>query len=251
MYLSLIFILTLIVPFVVMPKYIREGIISPYRAVVISMLGTTIMAVVVFIFAEISGVGVYEQLYEVTELIAQQAATNPMIAESLNMAGISEAERAEMLMKVYDHGLMRLPSSIIFMAAIVSYIAYIVMSKIIGRKYEVKRMPKFREFTFPHGAGMAIMLMYFISWAMMGADMEVGQPLYANINVLFDLVFSLQGIAVVFMFFHFKKAPQVVSVIVSGIMWLTSFGRMFLVLLGMADLFFGLRIRMGAKDGRF
>ena len=251
MYLSLIFILTLIVPFVVMPKYIREGIISPYKTVVISMLGTTIMAVVVFIFAEISGVGVYEQVYEAVELIAQQAATTPTIIEALNLAGSSEAERVEMFVKIYDHGLMRLPSTIIFMAVIVSYIAYIIMSKIIGRKYDVKRMPKFREFTFPHGAGMAIMLMYFISWAIMGADMPVGQPLYANINVLFDLVFSLQGIAVIFMFFHFKKFPQVISVIISGIMWFTSFGRMFLILLGMVDLFFGLRIRMGAKGRRF
>ena len=169
MYLSLIFILTLIVPFVVMPKYIREGIISPYRIVVISMLGTTIMSVVVFIFAEISGVGVYEQVYEAVELIAQQAATTPTIIEALNLAGSSEAERVEMFVKIYDHGLMRLPSTIIFMAVIVSYIAYIIMSKIIGRKYDVKRMPKFREFTFPHGAGMAIMLMYFISWARYGS----------------------------------------------------------------------------------
>ena len=247
MYLTLIFIFTLIMPFIVMPKYIRAGIISPYKSVVMSMLGTTTLAVVIFIVAEISGVGVYEQLYEVTELVVDQAIKNPMMIEMFDTAGISEADRATALMNAYDFGLMRLPSSIMFMAAIVSYSAYIITSNLIGRKHEVKKMPKFREFSFPHGAGMAIMLMYLISWAIMGAGKEVGQPLYVNINMLFDIVFSIQGIAVVFMFFHFKKAPQVVSVIVSGIMWFTSFGRMFLVLLGLGDLFLGIRGWMAAK----
>ena len=247
MYLTLIFIFTLIMPFIVMPKYIRTGIISPYKAVVLSMLGTTTLAVVIFIVAEISGVGVYEQLYKVTELVVDQAATNPMMIEMFDSAGISEADRATALMNAYDYGLMRLPSSIMFMATIVSYIAYIIVSSIIGRKHDVKRMPKFREFSFPHGAGMAIMLMYLISWLLMGADLEVGVPLYTNINVMFDLLFSIQGIAVVFMFFHFKKVPQAVSVIVSGIMWFTSIGRMFLVLMGMADLFLGVRGWMAAK----
>ena len=247
MYLTLIFIFTLIMPFIVMPKYISTGIISPYKAVVLSMLGTTTLAVVIFIVAEISDVGVYEQLYKVTEMVVDQATTNPMMIEMFDSAGIAEADRATALMNAYDYGLMRLPSSIMFMAAIVSYIAYIIVSSIIGRKNDIKRMPKFREFSFPHGAGMAIMLMYLISWLMMGADLEVGQPLYVNINVIFDLIFSIQGIAVVFMFFHFKKVPQAVSVIVSGIMWLTSIGRMFLVLMGMADLFLGVRGWMAAK----
>lgn len=52
------------------------------------------------------------------------------------------------------------------------------------------------------------------------------------------------------MFFHFKKAPQAVAVVVCIFMWMTSIGKMFLVLMGMADLIIGLRVKMGGNAER-
>lgn len=250
MYLTIIFLLTLIIPFLVMPKHIRLGILPPYRVVLLSMLGVMVTAVVVLMAASLSGTGLYAQLHEVSKLISEEAAKNPMMIESLSAAGIGEEDRVKTLVQIYDTGLMRLPATIIFMGAIVSYIAYIILSRIIGKKHDVKKMPKFREFTFGHGTAMAIMLMYLISWIMLEAELGVGEMMYVNINMLFDLIFAFQGIAVVMMFFHFKKIPQAVAVVVSGFMWITSIGKMFLVLIGMADLFLGLRIRMGGSAGR-
>lgn len=250
MYFSVIFFLILIIPFLIMPRHIKAGIIPPYRIVLLSVLTITATAAVIFMVASFSGEGMYRQLYEVTEVISRQAAENPVIIESVNMAGISEADRIEMLMQSYKTGLMCLPATIMFMGAIVSYIAYIIISRVIGRKHEVKRMPRFREFTFGHGTAMAMMLMYIIAWIMLESEMAVGEMMYVNINLLFDLVFSLQGIAVVMMFFHFKKVPQAAAVAVSGLMWITSIGKMFLMIMGIADLIIGLRIRMCGNVGR-
>ena len=111
-------------------------------------------------------------------------------------------------------------------------------------------MPKFREFTFPHGTAMAVMIMYIIGWIMLESESEMGEMLFANFSALFDIVFVLQGIAVVLMFFHFKKIPQAIAVVVSGFMVITSIGKTFIVLLGMADMFFGLRMRMGSRPSR-
>ncbi|MDO4746098.1 MAG: DUF2232 domain-containing protein [Bacillota bacterium] len=247
MYLTVIFLLTLIIPFLVMPKHIKLGILPPYRVVLLSIIGIGVMAAVIMMMASLGGQGLYAQMHEMVKVVSEAAASNPAIVEALSAGDMSEAEITAMLVQFYDAGLLRLPVTILFLGAIVSYVAYIILSRIIGRKQEVKRMPKFREFTFGHGTAMAMMIMYVVSWLMMNAEAGIGEMMYANINMLFDLVFAFQGIAVVMMFFHFKKIPQALAVIVSIVMWVTSIGKMFLVLMGIADLILGLRIRMGGK----
>lgn len=250
MYLSLIFILTLIIPFIAMPKHIKMNILPPYRVILLSIMGIGVMTALVLMVASFSGQGLYAQLHEVAKLISADAATNPMIIEALGMKEMSEAEISQMLLTMYDKGFLVLPVAVLLMGAIVSYIVYIILSNIMGKKIEVKKMPKFREFTFPHGTAMAVMIMYIIGWIMLESESEMGEMLFANFSALFDIVFVLQGIAVVLMFFHFKKIPQAIAVVVSGFMVITSIGKTFIVLLGMADMFFGLRMRMGSRPSR-
>lgn len=250
MYLTAIFFLTLIIPFLAMPRHIKLGILPPYRVVLLSTIGISAAAAVVFMAAALSGTGLYSQLHEMMKVVSEEVAVNPMIVQSLDASGMSEADIAEFVMQVYDAGLMRLPITIMTMGAVVSYIAYIIISRLMSRKNDVKLMPKFREFTFPHGAAMAVMLMYLIGWMMMEAEVEVGAMLFLNFSALFDLVFVIQAIAVVLMFFHFKKVPQIVAVLICIVMCVTSFGKAIMVLLGMTDLFFGLRMRMGGRAGR-
>lgn len=250
MYLTVIFILTLIIPFLVMPKHIRIGILPPYRVVLLSIMGVCTMAAVILMIASFSGQGVYAQMIDAAKIVSEQAAENPTIVEAFGSKGVSEAEITNFLMTIYSRGFMVVPAGILFMSAVVSYIAYIILSNIMGKNGEVKKMPKFREFTFPHGTAMAVMIMYVIGWIMLDSEAKMGEIMYANFSTIFDIVFVLQGIATVFMFFHFKKVPQVVSVIVCACMCVSSFGKTFMVLLGMADIFFGLRARMGSRPSR-
>ena len=250
MYLSLIFVLTLIIPFVSMPKHIKMNILPPYRVVLLSIVSVGVMAALVLMIASFSGQGLYAQLHEVAKLISTEAATNPTIIDALGMKEMSEADISQMLLMMYDRGFLILPVAVLFMGAVISYIAYIILSNVIGKTREVKKVPKFREFTFPPGTAMAVMIMYIVGWILLESESGMGEMLYANFNALFDIVFVLQGIAVVFMFFHFKKIPQAIAVVVSGFMVITTVGKTFLVLLGMADMFLGLRLRMGNKPSR-
>ena len=250
MYISVIFFLILIIPLLVMPKHMKLGILPPYRVVLLSTIGICVMAVVVLMIASSSGQGVYAQLVESARIVSENAAANPMVQESFGKSGVSEAELANFLFQMYSNGFMMVPASILFMGVLVSYIEYIILSKLIGRNGEVKKMPKFREFTFPHGTAMAVMLMYLVGWVMLDSGSKMGEIMYANFGMIFDLVFVLQGIAVIFMFFHFKKVPQIVSVVVCACMCVSSFGKTFMVLLGMAEIFFGLRARMGSRPSR-
>lgn len=250
MYLSLIFILTLVIPFIAMPKHIKLNILPPYRVILLSIMGVGVMATLVLMVASFSGQGLYAQLHEMAKLISEEAATNPMIIEALGMQELSESDISQMLLTMYDKGFLMLPVAVLLMSAIVSYIAYIILSNVIGKRTEVKKMTKFREFTFPHGTAMAVMIMYIIGWIMLESESGMGEILYANFSALFDIVFVLQGIAVVMMFFHFKRIPQPIAVVVSGFMLITSIGKTFMVLMGMADIFFGLRARMGNRPSK-
>lgn len=250
MYLTVIFFLTLIIPFLVIPGHIKIGALPPYRIVLISTITVSAMAALTFMVAAASGTGVYSQLHDMMKLVSEEAAANPMMQQSLEAAGISGDDSVQFILQIYDAGLMRLPIMIMASGAVVSYIAYIIISRLMKKKNSVKLMPKFREFTFPPGVAMAVMAMYLIGWLMMESEMKTGTMMYLNMSALFDIIFILQAIAVVLMFFHFKRIPQIVAVLVCLVLFVTSFGKTIMVLLGMTDLFFGLRMRMGAKAGK-
>lgn len=247
MYLTVIFILTIVIPFLTVPKHIKIGILPPYRVVLLSMLGVSVTAVIVLMFASFSGQGLYAQLIEAAKIVSEQAASNEVLKEAFGATEVSDSDMAATLLHLYSKGFLVMPAVIMFMGAVVSYIAYIILSNVIGKKSEVKKMPKFREFTFPHGTAMAVMIMYLVGWILLDAEAQMGEMLYANFSMIFDVVFVLQGIATVMMFFHFKKIPQPISVAVCAFMCITSIGKTFMVLLGMADLFIGLRAKMGSK----
>ena len=126
MYLSVIFILTIVIPFLVMPKHIRIGILPPYRVVLLSMMGICTMAAVILMIASFSGQGVYAQLLEAAEIASDQMSSNPALVEAFGAGGISEAEMSKFLMQMYSKSFLLVPSGILFMGAITSYIAYIV-----------------------------------------------------------------------------------------------------------------------------
>lgn len=250
MYLFLIFFLILIIPFIVMPAMILAATASPYKVVLKSMLIISAAAAVIFIVASLAGTGIYSQMQELAKLMSTEAAKNPMVIEALDIAGISEAERADVLVRIYDSAFQVLPVSIMFMGLVVSYIAYLILSRLLKRHKEIKTMPKFREFSFSRGTGTAVMLMYLFTWILTETGIVSDMMLYANINLLFDLVFSLQGVAVVLMFVYLKRLPHALGIVCVIVLWGTSIGKLVLILLGLFDLMMGIRARIRGKNIR-
>lgn len=250
MHILLIFFLTLIIPFLVMPKMILDGRQSPYRIVLNATIVISAMATLVLMAAALSGVGLYAQMQDMVDVMSTEAAKNSAAIGAFDLAGISEEERAGMFQQVYSNALVVFPVSIMFTGAVVSYLVYLVLSRILSKRANVQRMSKFREFSFPHGAGTAVMFMYLTSWILTETGVLADAMFYANINVLFDLVFSLQGIAVVLMFCHLKRVPSAVGIIAVIVLWSTVFGEMMLILLGLFDLMIGIRSRMTGSNIR-
>lgn len=249
MYLLLIYFLILVVPIAVMPGYIRTGRMSPYRTVMQATLIVTVMTVIVFMVASMTGEGIFAQLKELIDDMAKELAKNPMIEDSLNLASVSKADRVEVISAIYKSAFAVMPATIMAMSVVVSYIEYIIISKIMSRRVTtVRRMPKFREFTWPGSALMGIMGMYLLSWLLTKTGVFADSMVYMNIDFLFNFMFSLQGVSVVLMFCHMKRIPKAIGIIAAVILWMTYFGRMALLIIGMIDLIFGIKKRIKGRS---
>ncbi len=249
MYLLLIYFLILVVPIAVMPGYIRTGKMSPYRTVMQATLIVTVMTVIVFMVASMTGEGIFAQLQELIDDMAKDLAKNSMIEDSLNLASVSKADRVEVISAIYKSAFAVMPATIMAMSAVVSYIEYIIISKIMSRRVAtVRRMPKFREFTWPSSALMGIMGMYLLSWLLTKTGVFADSMVYMNIDFLFNFMFSLQGVSVVLMFCHMKRIPKAIGIIAAVILWMTYFGRMALLIVGMIDLVFGIKKRIQGRS---
>lgn len=249
MYLLLIYFLILVVPIAVMPGYIRTGRMSPYRTVMQATLIVTVMTVIVFMVASMTGKGVFAQLQELIDDMAKELANNPMVEDSLKLTSVSEADRIEFISGLYKSAFAVMPATIMAMSAVVSYIEYIIISRIMSRRVAtVRKMPKFREFTWPGSALMGIMGMYLLSWLLTQTGVFADSMVYMNIDFLFNFMFSLQGVAVVLMFCHMKRIPKAIGIIAAVVLWMTYFGRMALLIIGMLDLVFGIKKRIKGRS---
>lgn len=64
MYLLLIFLIILVIPFAVVPRHIKINILPPYRIVLYSTLTVASLAALIFMIAAFSGEGLYSQLLQ-------------------------------------------------------------------------------------------------------------------------------------------------------------------------------------------
>lgn len=247
MYLLLIYFLILVVPVAVMPRYIKSGSASPYRIVLYGTIGTAAAIVIVFMAASMSGQGIFAQISGMIETMAAELAKNPMVAETLGMASASQAERTKMLTQLYDNVFAVMPACLMILGLVVSYVEYIIISRIMTRRFQVKRMPKFREFSWPGSAFMGVMGMYLISWVLTATGVFADNMVYMNMDMLFNFVFSIQGVSVVLMFCHMKRVPKAAGVVIAVVMWMIYVGRMALLIIGMFDLILGLKRRIKGR----
>lgn len=250
MYLLLIYLLIPIVPLIIMPRYIKTGSMSPYRTVMQAVLFTTASAAVVFMAASIGGPGLFAQLQEMSETLSKELASNPMIIDAFKQMSADQDSISSIIEEIYSQAFAVVPATVMAMSAVAAYIEYIIMSKIMGRRRAVKKMPAFREFSFPHSAFMGIMAMYFITWILTQTGVFSDNMMYANINFLFDFVFSIQGISLVLMFCHAKKIPKALGAAAAVVLWVTFLGKTVLVMMGMFDLIFNFKARLLSSTGR-
>lgn len=240
MYLSFIFLAALALPVPVLIKSMGKRL-SPYRAVLEGIIAGAIGAIFIMVLASATGNGIFDTIQESINYIAQTLAKDPTITDLLG-TDTTEAERAEFFTQVYGQAADLVPSTICMFTAIAAYIEYIILSKFVkpGGAYPIP-MSKFREFDLPKNIIIGWISIFLLSWIFTKTGVAVSGLLYTNVNTLFSFVFCLQGMSVLFMYCHKKKAPRAIAIIIIIFFILSGYGKIALLILGLADV--ALRIK--------
>ncbi len=188
-------------------------------------------------------------------LFASAAATGHSVAESMELP---EAQ-AEVLGDVYRYAIATLPATLFVMAIIVTYFEYIIIAKILNgsaaRKAgagaddgfsalaPIPQMPKISRFTLPPSALTGCLVVILLSWGLSGTDTFNGLALNGNVNIVFEFIFCIQGISVLFFLGESKRVSKPVIAVTSVILLGLSLGQTLLFLLGIFDLIFGVKDR--------
>ena len=192
----MILFITVVAPFLVMPRYITKGGRNPYDVVLISVITICAAAAVIFMGASMVGDGVLSQLHGSVEEISKAAAQDPTVIKALKLESHDMAERVKLLTAVSDEALKLIPACIMILSCLTSYIAYLILSKSLSRRGEVNRMPRFREFDMPNTAVFVLVAIYMIVWLATMSRIGREQRRILFMDLLFDFVMYLQGASV-------------------------------------------------------
>jgi len=247
MYVFFIFLIVLIVPPPVMIRSAMKGA-TPYRAVLDGVIAVAVGTVFIFILAAASGQPVGEELKIGLYAAAEILVDNQSVTSALGIADLPYDQRLAVFNTVYDYAVNIFPASIIIWAMPVAYFEYLILAKLINRKQpKFQKLPAFREFGLPRNALIGFIIIFILSWLVMAIGIVPNDTIYENVNLLFEFVFAIQGAAVLFFFCYTRRIPKVVAIIVTILLFNINAGQMVLFLLGITDLAFGLKGRMGRK----
>lgn len=249
MYLLIIFFLILIIPFLVMPKYIT-GHKPPYEAVIMSDIIICAVAALTFMIQGMTGEGMFTQLHNAVQDVVGIVANDSSVIKLLGIEELGSSERTELVGRLYDEAFKLIPVVVLMFGAIMSYIAYIIVSRSLSKRSAVVLMPRFREFMLPGGAIFVVIGFYMLVWLLTVSGTFESNSYYLNIDLLFDFIFFVQGMSVVFMLFYLKRIPKGFALVVCLILWYIYIGRTILVVIGMFDVIFGLKGKMIINNGK-
>lgn len=243
MYLTLAFAAALLLPVPTIINRIMKRV-PPYRAVLEGALAGAAGVLLVMILAAVSGESILSQIQGDISYIAQTLAADPNIKSALG-AGMTQEELANSLSMIYEQAAQLVPSTMGIFALAGAYVEYIILSRIIKPEGEAAiRMTPFRNFDLPRNIIAGWVVVFILSWLCTKIEAMPGELLYANISTLFDFIFCLQGMSVIFMFCHRRRAPKAIAVILILFFYFTGFGKIALMILGFADIIFRIKERI-------
>ncbi|MEA4922349.1 MAG: DUF2232 domain-containing protein [Eubacteriaceae bacterium] len=247
MYSNLMLILLLILPIPMLIRGLKKGA-GPYRTILEGAVLSGVGIAFIFVIAQVSGQGIGAEIDNAIGSMAKALADNDQMTQVMGMSQSSTQERIDAYKALYEASAQVLPSALLIMGLIISWIEGMILGRAIKKDgVPLDPVPPFREFTLPRNTIFGWFIIYIISWILKAAHFSGGEFLLANVNILFQFTFALQGMALAFHFSYLKRIPKVVPVIVVIVLWLTSIGHLILFFAGILDLFLGLKKRIKGR----
>lgn len=234
MYITLVLLSIILMPLPAVLGGLRRGT-APYTAVMDGTLSASLASIVFFIAAALSGnpLGVALQSFLDTGLAS--------------MAG-ALGDQTDVYKAALNLFVTLFPSSVLIGGAIAAYLEYQILSRVVKRVDGASlRMPPLREFSWPRQGIYGWMLMFLLAYLVRAGGFPAGEGLLLNIENIFQSAFALQGTACLLMVLIMRRVPKGLAGGLAVAAWILPYGKMALFLLGLADIMFGIRMRISQR----
>lgn len=241
MFTFIIFLAVFILPMPIMVLVARKRG-NGYRAILEGVIGVALTMVLFFVIAAINGMPIGQAIASNLQTISESMAANTEFAKLAGLEDQSYTERVAAISQIYTYAINALPAVILSWATIIAYFEYRIISRAsLKSKAPLPQLSKFKNFSMPWKALWGWILIYILTWIVVTIGFEQGNVLQINIQILFELAFEIQGMAVIFYFIESKKQPKVLAALLCIVFIGTNLGKLLLSALGFLDLALGLR----------
>lgn len=170
-----------------------------------------------------------EQVRSMLESAGQSSEQIDIVLESMNMVSY-------------------LVPFMIVSVAVVMALLIMWLTGILFRRCEIEaqRLPAFRNWSFPK----AFIWIYLLAFVLLLSNPEEGSTLFiaiSNVFLLVETVMTIQGFTFILFFFHHKKYPKALGIMVVILGILIAPLQQIIRLVGIADLVLDLKSRLGSQ----
>jgi uncharacterized protein YybS (DUF2232 family) len=239
--------LTFLIPLVIVLAGIKKNNL-PYAVILQSALALGFLLVILFGFAWATGEPLGALILKEIDLTVKTIVETPDLLKIAGLEGIDKAEATNLLTEAYAFAINMIPSTIICWGLIFSYFDYKLISKGMNKRGKaVLMLPDFSQFSLPRRAIYGCILIYVLSWMVVGLKIVSEDAMLLNVQAIIEFVFAVQGFAVVIYTTKHKKMNKILRWVIYIILFVSPFGRKFLAIFGFFDLVVGIRQKLENK----
>ena len=241
MFLNLLIIVMLVAPFPAIYMAISRRV-KPYFAIGYGITAGTAAILAIFAVAFLTGESFGAQMDARIDQMVGLIMQNKELLANVGLDEISKAQAISVLTEMYKSMAIVLPSALIVFTTIISYIEYNILVKIrYSQTSGYRPYAYIRNFTLRNNDVMGWFIIYLVSYLMKFAGIGIGEVAVMNINLLVNMVISIQAMGLIFFVTYVKQRPKIFAIIISVCLWIMPMGKSILFMLGIFDLLLNLR----------
>lgn len=143
---------------------------------------------------------------------------------------------------------LTIPAVLIFASVLDSFLNYTLSGVILKRfKLNMKPFPPFAEWRFPSNAALGFLLLVALTYIGRYLGLQNTQVIMANIFLIFNLVFLIQGLAVVYHYMLSRGLPKFARILIVILALFNHILALVTVFIGLLDVIFDFRKLCGGK----
>lgn len=189
--------------------------------------------------ALISGVGT---LSNITEMFKEVTDVQMGIYKNLGMGAEQLEQMRASLESTMQIASMIIPAAIIMSSVFLAYINYVLTVQVLRRiGYKIEPLKPLKEFRLPKSFLMGTLVIIILTILMSYVQVVDYNTLVANVFLIFQLIYLIQGLAVASHFMESFGIGKVLKIVIIVFVILNQMGLLILAMIGFMDSFINFR----------